>query len=554
MRRHTFRLALALLLAGPAALSAQEPAPPEPDPVQEAVRTRLEAPEALLAAGQVLYATTALPAFYERQGYAPVWVRDAAPTPMARRLVREIARADAEGLRPEDYHLEAVRRLVRETTAGEADDPAGAAADLELLLSDAFLVLGSHYLSGRVDPASVHSEWVANRRSGDMAAVLAAALVSGEPALALQALLPPQPGYARLKQALTLYRTVQARGGWPGIDPGPALHPGDEGPRVAQLQARLIAGRDLAPDADSTGVYGDATEAAVRAVQRRHGLDADGVVGAGTLAGLNEPVEARIRQVVLNMERWRWLPQELGERYILVNIANYELELVEAGRAALTMRVAVGRPYRRTPVFSDLMTHLVLSPYWHVPTNLAVQDKLPEIRRQGVGWFARNRMKVFQGWGSAEREVDPAAIDWSRLGAADFPYRLRQEPGPANALGRVKFMFPNRFNVYLHDTPGREVFQQTERAFSSGCIRVEKPMELALYLIGDQGWTTERIQAVVDARVERTVNLTAPVPVYLLYWTAWADPDGTLNFRRDIYDRDAPLAAGLAEPPPRSGR
>ena len=177
-----------------------------------------------------------------------------------------------------------------------------------------------------------------------------------------------------------------------------------------------------------------------------------------------------------------------------------------------------------------------------------------EIRRQGVDWFARNRMKVFQGWGSAERELDPATIDWSRLGPARFPYRLRQEPGPANALGRVKFMFPNRFNVYLHDTPGREIFQQTERAFSSGCIRVEQPMELALHLIGDQGWTRERIQAVVDARAERTVNLTAPVPVHLLYWTAWADAAGTLNFRRDIYDRDGPLAAALAEPPPRVER
>lgn len=544
-------LLLALVVAGPAASGAGQQAEslPGQDLTREAIRTRLEAPDIPMAAGEVLYATVALPVFYERRAYAPVWVEDASPTAVARRLIREVARSEAEGLRPADYHLETIRRLIREADT-EGPGPS-VAADLELLLSDAFLVLGSHYLSGRVDPATIHTEWVANRRSTDLTVVLDGAVESGEPGLALQGLLPAQPGYARLREALTRYRTVQARGGWPTIDAGPPLRSGDQDPRVSQLQARLVAGGDLAPDADSAGVFGEATEAAVRRVQLRHGLEPDGVVGAGTLSALNEPVDARIRQVVLNMERWRWLPQDLGARHILVNIANFELDVVENGREVLTMRVAVGRPYRKTPVFSDRMTHLVLSPYWHVPTNLAVQDKLPEIRRQGLEWFARNNMKVFQGWGSAERVVDPATVDWSSLSAGNFPYHLRQEPGPSNALGRVKFMFPNRFNVYLHDTPGREIFARTERAFSSGCIRIEKPMELALYLIGPQGWTREMIQRVVDARVERTVQLTEPVPVHLLYWTAWADPQGTLNFRRDIYDRDGPLAAALAEPAPR---
>ena len=218
------------------------------------------------------------------------------------------------------------------------------------------------------------------------------------------------------------------------------------------------------------------------------------------------------------------------------------------------MRVAVGRPFRKTPVFSDLMTHLVLSPYWHVPPSLAVRDKLPEIKREGSSWFARNHMKVFQGWGTGAREIDPATVDWGRLSASEFPYRLRQEPGPSNALGRVKFMFPNRFNVYLHDTPGRGIFDRAERAFSSGCIRVEKPIELALHLIGDQGWTPEAIRTVVDRRVERTVTLRTPIPVHLLYWTAWADADGTLHFRRDVYERDPALGAALDRPPPRPGR
>lgn len=522
------------------------------DPVQEAIRNRIDAPFGLVAAGEALHATTALPMFYEARGFVPVWLNGTMPAPLARRLIQEIARSEEEGLRPADYHLEAIRRLAGPLSRRTAGDPTAVAADLELLLTDAFMVLGSHYLAGRVDPASVATQWVANRRNADMAAVLTSALVADEPAAALRGLLPPQPGYAWLRDGLARLRAIQASGDWPAIEPGATLRAGDTGPRVEALQARLIAGGDLAEGADTAGVFGPATEAAARRAQERHGLEVDGAVGAATLTALNEPIEHRIRQLVLNMERWRWLPQELGERHILVNIANFELDVVERGREVMTMRAAVGRPFRKTPVFSDRISHLVLSPYWHVPFNLAVQDKLPEIKRQGVSWFARNNMKVFQGWGSSAREIDPATVDWNQLSASSFPYRLRQEPGPSNALGRVKFMFPNAFNVYLHDTPGREVFAQTERAFSSGCIRIEKPMELALYLIGDQGWTQETLQRVVDARVERTVNLRTPVPVHLLYWTAWANDRGTISFRRDIYDRDSALAAAFDQRPPRS--
>ena len=561
MTRTRWRRVLPMLVALsiPGALSGQTGEDPVPrDPVREGIRTRLDAPGTPAAAGEVLYATAALPAFYETRGYEPVWLSDTRPSAAARRILREIARSEAEGLRPTDYHQEPIRRLIEQLDGPQAGSQTGpqiiAAADLELLLSDAFLVLGSHYLAGHVDPTTVTTEWVANRRNVDMAAVLAAASATDDPGSALRALLPAQPGYARLRDALARYRAIRARGGWSPVAAGPVLRAGDVGPRVEALQDRLTAGGDLEAGADTVGVFGPATEAAVRRAQRRHGLDADGVAGPATLAALNEPVDARIRQVALNMERWRWLPQELGERHVLVNIANFELDVVESGREVMTMRVAVGRPYRKTPVFSDRITHLVLSPYWHVPPNLAVRDKLPEIKRQGVTWFGRNNMKVFRGWGTNAAEIDPATVDWSRLSASSFPYRLRQEPGPGNALGRVKFMFPNAFNVYLHDTPGREVFASTERAFSSGCIRVENPVELALYLIGDQGWTRESIQRVVDARVERTVTLATPVPVHLLYWTAWADADGTLHFRRDIYDRDPALAAALAEPPPRPRR
>jgi murein L,D-transpeptidase YcbB/YkuD len=262
------------------------------------------------------------------------------------------------------------------------------------------------------------------------------------------------------------------------------------------------------------------------------------------------PVEERVRQIEVNLERWRWLPEDLGQRYILVNIANFELEVVEKSKPVMIMQVVVGKPYWRTPVFSDRMTYLVLSPYWHIPPSIAVKDKLPLIRKDHT-YLATYDIKVFQGWGAETREIDPQTIDWSKVTAKDFNYRLRQEPGPLNALGRVKFMFPNKFNVYLHDTPSRELFGKTVRTFSSGCIRIEKPIELAEYLLGgDAKWTRENILAAIDRRVEQTVRLPEPMPVHLLYWTAWSDEEGSIQFRGDIYGRDQLLDKALREKPP----
>lgn len=296
--------------------------------------------------------------------------------------------------------------------------------------------------------------------------------------------------------------------------------------------------------------FDSALEDAVRMFQLRHGLEADGVVGAGTLAALNVPINERVRQMELNLERWRWLPRNLGERYILVNIPSFELEVTEGEKVVLEMRVVVGKTYRRTPVFSSSMTHLVFSPYWHVPPSLAVQDVLPAAQKD-LEYLAKKRIKVFRGWGADTVEMDPSAIDWSRLSRSDFPFRFRQEPGPQNALGGVKFMFPNTFNVYLHDTPSRELFLRADRSFSSGCIRIEKPLRLAEYVLGGaSGWDAERILAASLKGVEQTVRLPESIPVHLLYWTCWVDARGTVHFRNDVYGRDRLLDDALQEKPP----
>jgi L,D-transpeptidase YcbB len=253
----------------------------------------------------------------------------------------------------------------------------------------------------------------------------------------------------------------------------------------------------------------------------------------------------RVRQIELNMERWRWLPQTLGERYVLVNIANFALDVVEHGQSVLAMRAVVGRPARQTPFFSADMTYLVLSPHWYVPPTIAIQDKLPLIRRNPA-YVARQNFKLFRHGAGGMARVDPRSVDWSSVGARNFPYQLRQEPGPQNALGRVKFMLPNPHDVYLHDIPSRELFAKTERAFSSGCIRLEKPLELAQYLLRDDPrWSQQKILASIKRGTEQVVQLPISIPVHLLYWTAWVNEDGVVHFRKDIYERDKVLDEAL---------
>jgi murein L,D-transpeptidase YcbB/YkuD len=519
--------------------------------VAEALRTRLEragTPMRLEVRGDSIMAVASMPRFYERRAYQPAWASAGRPSAVAGELPALLRRADLDGLRPADYHLEALERLVDEGGAGW---DAARLADLDLLLTDAFLLYGSHLLSGRINPETLDPEWRANRRGTDLVPVLERALDGEGVAAALDGLRPPQEGYRRLRDVLRRYRAVAADGGWPVVPPGPTLRLGARDARVPSLRQRLALSGDLADlEAADPQTFDAALERAVRRFQGRHGLEVSGVVDAAAIEALNAPVEQRTRQLELNLERWRWLPQHLGTRHILVNIAAFALDVVEDGRPVLDMRVVVGRPYRRTPVFSDTLRYLVLSPTWHVPRNIAVQDKLPQIKRD-PGYLAAQRMRVYLPHEGALTELDPATVDWANVTAARFPYVLRQDPGPLNALGRVKFMFPNSYTVYLHDTPTRDLFARAERDFSSGCIRIERPIELAEYLLRDDPrWTRQAILGAVGAGVERTVWLRTPIPVHLLFWTAWADEEGVVQFRKDLYGRDARLDAALRAPPP----
>jgi murein L,D-transpeptidase YcbB/YkuD len=540
-----FLLWLLSVSAGPA--EGQEAA----GEVTTLLRGRLEAVRAnarASAGGVLLLSRTALPRFYEARGFEPAWLGPDLDDQL-HALEAAIRRAAAHGLEPADYHLDELLGLRTLVLSGQASSME--MVDLEVLASDAFMVLGSHLLNGRVNPETIDPEWLANRRNAFMDEVLAEALASDRIEGTLLELAPMQPRYRSMLDAAQALRRVAADGGWPVVADGPRLELGVTDPRVAVLRDRLSASGDLAVGvAPEPEVFGEDVADAVQRFQARHGLDVDGVVGPASLAALNVPAEERVRQLEVNMERWRWLPADLGARHIEVNIAGFDVKVVENGRTALRHRAIVGREYRQTPMFSGTMTYLVLAPYWHVPPNIAAADKLPAIKAD-PGILAAQRFTVLD-LGTNE-PVDPATVDWQALTGAELNrrYRLRQDPGPYNALGNVKFMFPNQHNVYLHDTPSRELFSRTARSFSSGCIRIENPLDLAEYLLADQeGWSRARIQEVIAGGVERTVRLTRGLPVHLLYWTAWAEEDGTLHFRNDLYGRDQRVWQALRASPP----
>jgi L,D-transpeptidase YcbB len=308
-------------------------------------------------------------------------------------------------------------------------------------------------------------------------------------------------------------------------------------PRSDLAPASLLAG----PPPSAPDHFDPSLQQAVEHFQRRHGLDVDGIVGRDTRAALNVPVQERINQIILNMERWRWMPRDLGATHVLVNMAGFELDFIEDRRPALSMRVVVGTPDQRTPVFSDKITYLEFNPYWNIPYSIASKEILPLIQRD-PGYLADRGIRVFTSWAADAAELDPWYIDWWEITPRSFPFRLRQDPGRHNPLGRVKFMLPNRFAVYLHDTSSPSLFHRTVRTFSHGCIRVEKPAELAeLLLRHNPGWDLKQIESAMNGGARRIATLKRPVPVHLIYATAWSAADGTVQFRRDIYERDSLL-------------
>jgi murein L,D-transpeptidase YcbB/YkuD len=525
---------------------AQVDARRQPDDTLQRVLQSAEPPAYVTrdAEGRALWTQTRT--LYEKREFAPVWIERGSPRPQMNALVSAIRAASLDGLDPALYNgglLEQRRQESSGRLFSKRKFDANEAAATDAYLTYLYMKYASDLADGTSDLAHADRTWQIKAEPVDALARLERALDDDRVAESLAELTPQTPNYRALRRALAEYRGYAATGPWPTVPADLKVKPGQVSEHVPAIARRLAASGDYTgamPADGQPAAYTSELQEAVKRFQRRHGLADDAVVGSAVAAEMNVPVDARIRQIELNLERWRWLPRNLGDRYILVNIPEMRLEVWERDNVGLSMRVVVGKQQTQTPIFSEDMTYLVFSPYWNVPPDIAKKETLPSVMNDS-GFLSRMNMEVVDASG---KPVDPDSIDLGVPGS----YRFRQRPGASNSLGLVKFMFPNQFNVYLHDTPADALFARASRAFSHGCVRLEKPQTLAEYVLRDQpDWTPQRIRAAMDGAEETTVKLKAALPVYIGYWTARVSPDGLVQFRKDIYGIDGRLTAMLAE-------
>jgi len=480
--------------------------------------------------------------FYRQRDFRPAWLRNhwlggRRVNSQALTLLTSLRDARHEGLDPAEYPIDELeQQIVKASHSASSKELAW----LDAKLTYTFFEYAAHLHRGRLNPKRISPAWQVAARKLDWAPLLEEALAHKDICGVLTKLTPALPEYAALRKALGVYYRIAEEGGWPPVPDSHPLKEGDRGEAVNLLRKSLARQGDLISPAPGNQLFDEGLTNAVRAFEERNGLPMDGVADPVMLSVLNTPVETLIRQIELNLERLRWLPDDLGKRHLLVNIPDYRLELVEDGQTILQMRVVVGKKENPTPVFSDQMTYLTFNPFWNIPESIAIKETVPLLRKDD-GYAEKHGIQVMMK-GHNEEVVDASDIGWKEVDqdSKAFPYLLRQRPGPGNALGRVKFMFPNQFNVYLHDTPTRHLFKATERDYSHGCVRVEHPAQLAEYLLKDKpGWDADRIQNEMEAEEEMSVTLVKPLPVHIVYWSVWVGETGKLQRRPDIYELDA---------------
>ncbi|HEV8122988.1 MAG TPA: L,D-transpeptidase family protein [Gemmatimonadales bacterium] len=486
---------------------------------------------------------------YQERKFEPLWTGLDQPTARGREFVNALVNAEAQGLRPSDYDLRGIRDAMVRAYQGnlKKDSIPSAVVALELRLTRTFLDYGTNLFSGRLDPIAVDSGWFISVRRSGVDSALGRALRAKEFSGMVAPLLPHQQQYGELVQALATYRQLAARGGWAPI-PVPArikLRPGEVNSIIPFIRHRLAESGQLADSLSPTPfLYDSVLAGAVARFQDLHGLETDSTIGKGTIEAMNIPVDTRIAQIELNMERYRWLPDDLGQRYVLVNIPDYQLHAYDEGREAFTMRVVVGKDFENpTPVFADSMSYIVFRPYWNVPPRIIKEELVPAARKDS-SYIGKHEYELLRG----NEVIDPATINWAKVDTAHINFRVRQKPGPANSLGLIKFMFPNQFDVYLHDTPARGLFRRAGRAASHGCIRVERPEQLAQFALArNTDWNLKKIRDALHSEdPPEQVGLRQKVPVYIVYFTSFVR-DGTVRFRTDLYGTDSRAISRLQQ-------
>ena len=497
--------------------------------------------------GEPILSRRLLPELYAENEYQPLWGdRDRID-----RLEELVTFAYQQGLDPIDYPLEALQRLLPEE--GLPEDTL-TLVKIDVLATEILVRITYQIRFGKVNPYEIYPDWNFDREllpGEDPVQMLLGFIRANALSAAVTRDIERGAVYQGMVRGLAAHRQIEAQGGWPLVSEGPTLRPGDQHERIVELRQRLLVTGELpvetSADADH---FDDALEEAVVAFQLRHGLDGDGMVGPATLRALNVPVSDRIQQIRASLERSRWVFEDLHrirDQLVLVNIASAEVNVFKGPELVWHSRAQIGKPYRQTPVFRDEIEYLVFNPTWTVPPTILREDVIPRLVEDPAGYLAEKNMDLLNRDGQV---VDVMAVDWSAVGPGNFPYIVRQRPGPWNALGMVKFIFPNPHFVFLHDTPARELFQRADRAFSSGCVRVEDPFTLAELLFDDPDtWNMDAFQDILDTRQMRTIHLEKPVPVFLMYLTAEPGDDDNMRFFEDIYGRDRKLLRALdAEP------
>lgn len=501
------------------------------EPPEAFIKSKLEDKKAVIFDESIKFVDT-LALFYQNRSYELAWNQKSAS-----QLVFAIQQAGDEGLNPNDYHLKPLVKFIINPPKTDIDKAAH-----DILLSDAFLLYASHLFSGKVRPETVDPDWCYNTKKNKLIELLDFVLTNNKVNEIVQLTAPKHWQYQNLKKTLSKYRSLSIKE-WTPISKGETLKKEMNNERILVVREHLIDLGDLAKsDTSKATLYDNNLLLAIEKFQARHGLEIDGKIGPATLNMLNVTIAERIDQIVANLERMRWMPRDLGEYYIQVNIANFELELVKNNVLERTLKVIVGSPTRRTPLFSSKMETIVFNPTWTVPPGILLKDVMPGIKKN-PNYLEERNFTVFDTKGNV---VNPKGVNWDSKEAKT--YIFRQTSGPTNSLGVVKFLFPNDLFIYIHDTPHKELFNRSERAFSSGCVRVNYPLQFAEYLLNDSiNWNMTKINEIIETETTKFVQLKEKPNVHLFYFTAWTDSSNVVQFRKDIYQLDNILIRELSK-------
>ena len=543
MMFRNYRLALLLLAALCLGIPNPSVAHADESPVQRELRHRMEALQAhgrLTVSGVRITATRLIAELYPQNRFQPLWTDQRKVDD----LLRAITDIRLDGLDPKDYYLDRLTKLRGEL--GAAPD-VGKQVDLDILMTDALARLAYNAFFGKVDPEridpniNVNQHWRGARGAEGVREFLASKSLCDK----IDGLKPQRPKYQQFRDALARYRRYEAAGGWSRIPKGKALSVGRSDPRVPAIRHRLAVTEDLPTNLDNgSKLYDEELEKAVHRFQKRHRLPV-GDLASKTLAAMNVPVKTRIDQIRVNMERTRWITRDVKPTQVVVNIAAFEIFYLKDGKRVWQNEAQVGKTYTQTPLFVEEIEYLVLNPTWTVPPGVLEDSVLPSAKKD-PSYIERRGLRVFD---SSGKEVSPRSVNWKRYTAKTLPYTLRQDPGPNNPLGTVKFIFPNRHSVLLHDTPNQLGYERRLRAMSWGCIHVQDPLELAAWLIDDEKtWSLEAVEAQVKSRRTKTIHFDEPVRVSLFYWTVDVDQEGLLIFYTDVYQRDRRVLRALNGP------